>query len=229
MTVVDYLEADPEISDQRFALVSMVLPESIVEKREVFYVTEFLMKKLETLGVDEEKAKNLQEEFQDFKYANHKDLTEKFNVQNEYRNNLSALKIRGVYQTQNEAKSKAQRLQRTDPNFHIFVADVGKWLPLFPSIESQVENQEYAEEQLNQIIKEYVKNKEEKDVLYEKEKAEKIKAAHMDAKAQKEKKVSDEPVSTEPVSSYVKDNKYSINPSKQYKEDAKDGKLLEYP
>ncbi len=46
MTIVDYLEADPEISDQRFALVSMVLPESIVEKREVFYVTEFLMKKL---------------------------------------------------------------------------------------------------------------------------------------------------------------------------------------
>ena len=229
MTVQDYLDADPEISDQRFALVSMVLPQSIVEKREVFYVSEFLMKKLETLGVDEEKAKNLTEEFNDFKYANHKELIQKFTVANEFQNNLSALKIRGVYQTQNEAKSKAQRLQRADPNFHIFVADVGKWLPLFPSIESQVENQEYAEEQLNQIIKEYVKNKEEKDVLFEKEKAEKIKAAHTDAKTQKEKHKQNEAGPTlDPMSSYVKDNEYSINPSKQYQKDRQDGKLLEY-
>ena len=229
MTVQDYLDADPEISDQRFALVSMVLPQSIVEKREVFYVSEFLMKKLETLGVDEEKAKNLTEEFNDFKYANHKELIQKFTVANEFQNNLSALKIRGVYQTQNEAKSKAQRLQRADPNFHIFVADVGKWLPLFPSIESQVENQEYAEEQLNQIIKEYVKNKEEKDVLFEKEKAEKIKAAHTDAKTQKEKHKQNEAGPTvDPLSSYVKDNEYSINPSKQYQKDRQDGKLLEY-
>ena len=243
MVVKDYLDADPEISDQRFALVSMVLPESNVEKREIFYVSEFLMKKFEKLGLDEARAKTLLGEFQDFKYANHKDLTDKFTAQNQYENNLSALKIRGVYQTQDEAKSKAQRLQRADPNFHIFVADVGKWLPLFPSVEAQVSNQEYAEEQLNQIIKEYVKNKEEKDVLYEQEKADKIKAAHADARTQKNLKEQgaslqskqaggheeDSPsASVGPSSLSPKDNKYSINPSRQYKEDTENGKLLEF-
>lgn len=238
MAVKDYLDADPEISDQRFALVSMVLPESIIEKRELYYVSEFFLKKLEKLNLDESQAKNLLEEFQDFKYANHKELTDNFTAQNEYQNNLSALKIRGVYQTQDEAKSKAQRLQRLDPNFHIFVADVGKWLPLFPSVEAQVANQEYAEEQLNQIIKEYVKNKEEKDVLYEKEKADKIKAAHADAKSQRDLRKSETPSQsgvshrdggTDAGPSLLpKDNKYTVNPSKQYKQDLQDGTLLEF-
>ena len=40
--------------------------------------------------------------------------------------NVRGLKIRGVYNTQEEANKRAEYLQKIDPNFHVFVGEVGK-------------------------------------------------------------------------------------------------------
>ena len=42
MTTVDLLYEDPEISNQKFACISFVSPETILKKKELFYFEKFL-------------------------------------------------------------------------------------------------------------------------------------------------------------------------------------------
>lgn len=72
---------------------------------------------------------------------------------------LRGLKIRGIYETREEADEEAKKLQAIDGNFHVFVGDVGKWLPWDPD-PNQCQSQEYKEKQLNDIMKEYLNNQE---------------------------------------------------------------------
>lgn len=62
------------------------------------------------------------------------------------------LKIRGVYQTREQADRRADELAKTDPDFDVFVGEVGKWLPWDPDPNS-AEDQVYQEEQLNDLMK----------------------------------------------------------------------------
>lgn len=66
--------------------------------------------------------------------------------------NIRGLKIRGVYDTYDEAVKRAEHLQKVDPDFHVFVGEVGKWLPWDPSPDSKsVKNQVYAEKALQEL------------------------------------------------------------------------------
>lgn len=67
------------------------------------------------------------------------------------------LKIRGVYETHEEAKKRAHELQTNDPYFHVFVGEMGKWLSWDPDVNS-VEDQVYIEDQLNDLMKGYKEN-----------------------------------------------------------------------
>jgi DNA repair exonuclease SbcCD ATPase subunit len=67
------------------------------------------------------------------------------------------LKIRGVFGTRKEAESHANELQKTDPDFHVFVGEMGKWLPWNPSPDS-IDDNVYQEKELNNLMKEYKKN-----------------------------------------------------------------------
>jgi hypothetical protein len=69
------------------------------------------------------------------------------------------VKIRGVFATRQEADAHAKKLQRLDPHYDIFCADVGKWLLLPPDI-SGIEDQEYQEDYLNNLMKTYRENQE---------------------------------------------------------------------
>ena len=75
------------------------------------------------------------------------------------------IKIRGTYDTQKEAQVRAKVLQRIDPNFNVFVGQVGYWLPWDPEPDS-VGEQEYLESELNNLMQEYKKNQEQKDLFY---------------------------------------------------------------
>jgi hypothetical protein len=63
-----------------------------------------------------------------------------------------ALKIRGVFATKEEAEAHIRRLIKTDPEFDIFVVDMYKWLLLPPNLD-EIENHEYQEPFLNDLIK----------------------------------------------------------------------------
>lgn len=179
---IDYLEEDPVIRSQRYALLSLVLPNSMVQKRELFYVTEFFKKNCEKLEMTEQQTENLLEDFEVFKQQNTNDLDARFANDNKNATSVAGLKIRGVYETESEARMRAKTLQRNDPDFNVFLADVGKWLPIAPSIEYQIENEEYQDSQLQQLMEGYKTNLRLKDEFYAQQKRDKMEAARREGK-----------------------------------------------
>ena len=68
------------------------------------------------------------------------------------KNTDCGIKIRGVFSNKEEAGAWAQKLQKTDSTFDIYVVDMYKWLPVF--IENDdIEDQEFTEKRLNDIVK----------------------------------------------------------------------------
>jgi len=106
----------------------------------------------------------LKEQYDDFLYANKSKLEDEFYTKNEFRTTVRGLKIRGVYGSQAEAVARSKKLQRNDTLHNIFVGEIGKWLPWDPE-PNDVAEQEYAEEQLNTLMKKYKENEEAREVF----------------------------------------------------------------
>lgn len=87
---------------------------------------------------------------------------------------LRGIKIRGVFNKKEDAEKHAESLRKKDPDFDIFVGEVGKWLPWDPTPE-QVEDERWQEKELNNIVANYKKAREESKVLFEERKQEMMK------------------------------------------------------
>lgn len=105
------------------------------------------------------------EDWDNYMYTNRAKLEDEFYAQNQFRTSVRGLKVRGVYGTSQEAEARSKKLQKSDNLHNIFVGQVGKWLAWDPE-PSQIENQEYAEDQLNDLMKSYKKNEEARDQFY---------------------------------------------------------------
>ena len=116
------------------------------------------------------------DDLKDFKYANEEAIEAKFHEENNFQTSVRGVKIRGSYNTIREAQIRAKVLQRMDPSFHIFVGQVGYWLPWDPTAD-KIENQEYQNNQLNEMVKKYKVNEAKRDGFYEQQKQEKKKTA----------------------------------------------------
>lgn len=116
------------------------------------------------------KASALKEQYEDFLYKNREKLEDEFYALNDFRTTVRGLKVRGVYSSKEEAAARSKKLQRIDTIHNIFVGEVGKWLPWDPE-PSQVHEQEYAEDQLNTLMKKYKENEEARE-QFEREKRE---------------------------------------------------------
>jgi hypothetical protein len=99
---------------------------------------------------------------------------------------IRGLKIRGVYNTKEEADKRAKQLQEIDPDFNVFVGEVGKWLPWDPDPHS-VEEQVYGDEKLNDLMKKYKENLEQAKVTEEKRKRDAVDQARIHNESLKEK------------------------------------------
>jgi hypothetical protein len=110
-------------------------------------------------------ATTIKESYDDFIFAQGKKLEEDFFSKNGFQTTVRGLKVRGCYGTQEEAAGRAKKLQRNDPVHNIYVATVGKWLAWDPS-PHDVADQEYAEEELNTLMKSYKENEEQREQFY---------------------------------------------------------------
>lgn len=89
----------------------------------------------------------------------------------EKKSKMNGIKVRGVFSSQDEASEHAKKLQQIDPYFNVFVGEVGKWLPFDPEPTSEnAGNPEYANDQLNGIMKGYIENQNKSKIFHEKRK-----------------------------------------------------------
>ena len=193
----DFLEVDPKIPGQNFVCLSFVSPEKVLKQKEVYFTTKFLE---HFFNSDDQYTKDTREKlmegsmkfdyetvktfYEDWKYTRNNVLDEEFYKMNDYRTTIRGLKVRGVYDTHKEANVRAQVLRRKDPNFNVFVGQIGFWLPWDPECE-EVPEQEYQEEMLNDLVKKYKDNLDSKDDMYEKLKDERIKKAKEEVELRK--------------------------------------------
>jgi hypothetical protein len=187
--VEDYLEADPPVRGQNYVCLSFISPEKVLKNKEVFKVTkflEFLFKDTHTKDengqvvpspgqlareklIKDPSSINYQfvnEIYEDWKYNRDEALENDYREANDFITSTRGLKIRGVYESEREAKVRAQVLQRRDPNFNVFVGQVGYWLPWDPSPDN-VADQEYGDSALNELVKKYKENIQQRDDHYE--------------------------------------------------------------
>lgn len=70
------------------------------------------------------------------------------------KNEKFGMKVRGCFTTKEEAAAHVKKLQATDGSVDIFMLEVGKWC-LIPPQASDVEDVEYQEQYLNDLMKDY--------------------------------------------------------------------------
>jgi len=160
---IDYLEVDKPIPGQNYVCLSFVSPEKIIEDKNIFFCKKFLKSLNNDLKLTDQ---NIEDKFQDFIEMYHQKLQSDFDSKNDNKTSIRGLKIRGVYESRREAEIRAKVLQRMDKSFHVFVGQVGYWLPWDPN-PNNIQNQQYAEKELNNLVKSYKENEEERDFYYQ--------------------------------------------------------------
>lgn len=171
--VEDFLEEDKPIQGQKYVCLSFISPENVLEDKKTFSLYHFLKDQ------NPDYAKTYAEFKEDFKYYqedNLEKIQDQFDELVDYQTNVRGVKVRGVYDNIKAANIRAKVLQKLDRSFHVYVGQVGFWLPWDPSA-NNIDDQEYAEPELNRLVKEYKKNETKKDMFYEEQKREKQKAA----------------------------------------------------
>lgn len=195
---VDYLEVDEPIPGQNFVCLSFVSPESIIQSKESFKVAKFLQSYAKDKDLD---VKKLMKEYDDFTYKYSDEIQRDFDKENNFQTNVRGLKVRGTYSTKEEAERRAKSLQNIDSDFHVFVGQVGYWLPWDPCAD-KIEDEHYIDTQLNEMMQKYKENNIDRDIFYEEEKRDKIKAAREEVIRKKKEKLEEEKAlenSQEPV------------------------------
>ena len=145
----DYLDVDKPIPGQSFVCLSFISPEKVIQSRDAFMFSEFLKLK----GID-------MVEYTDYVEQNEEDLEKTYHKFNNFKTSVRGLKVRGVYDTADEAKIRAEQVRASDSNFDVFVAPVGYWLPWDPSPDS-VKEKDYMDKNLNELMFNYHKNREQ--------------------------------------------------------------------
>jgi len=162
----DFLENDRSIPGQNFVCLSFLSPENVIKNRELFNFHKFAKSCDGLTSLSFEECSNQYEDFCELHRDKLKrDYISEFGMVTSVR----GLKVRGVYDSIEEAQFRAKALQRVDSNFNVFVGQVGFWLPWDPS-PSQIKNQEYANDQLNELMQKYNENQTKKDLFYEQNK-----------------------------------------------------------
>ena len=200
MSETDFLDEDEKIRNQNYVCLSFLSPAEVLENKEAFYFSKFIesfSKEMNTLldnlsekfPVEKELLntvktsnkhifdhKEMDEQYKFFKSNNYDEIEKDFHANNSFKTSIQGIKVRGVYDTIEQARKRCDVLKKKDTYFDIYVGEVGCWMPFSPNPTS-IEDQEYGEEQLNTLMKKYKENKEAKDQIFDKRKIEAVKTS----------------------------------------------------
>lgn len=202
----DYLEQDAPIRGQNYVCMSFVSPEDVIADKGAFAVKKFLESFSASAGealtkaaelADPETREKLEALRSSYSYVfagdaivdahekflrdNGERITKEFDSGNNFRTSVRGIKIRGCYETLDEAKNRGETLIRNDPKFHVFIGEMGCWCPWSPNPE-EIKDEVFAETQLNTLVKEYKENTENRAAEYAKRKDEMTKRAMEDGR-----------------------------------------------
>ena len=223
MDKVDYLDVDKPIPGQNYTCISFVSPDELMKQKELFLFNKFMNQRCgelenqvsEVIKQCSDEVKNkierdiveklrlemkytyteFKSKYDDFRYKYNDELNTAFEKVSDKKTSIRGVKVRGCYDSYEQAERRAKALQRTDRSFHVFVGQVGYWLPWDPNAD-QVQDEEYLEGELNTLMQEYKKNEINRDIFYEDQKREKLKDAErerLEAESNKIEEVLDEP------------------------------------
>jgi len=130
------------------------------------------------------KESSIVESYEKYMAMNRQRLEDEFHKQNNFQTSMHGLKVRGVYSNQEQANAHAKALNKKDPYFNVYVADVGEWLPWDPEPE-EVKDQEYQSDDLNKLMQSYKDNAAKRDAFFEEDKRQKMSKAAADVAAAK--------------------------------------------
>lgn len=193
----DYLRADPERRGQKFVVLSVLNPEDTLADRRVFEFGRFVRSIAADVGalLDTlvERAGDLadtrstvsdsvrmireryaymwddaamQDEMRVFCRANADRITADFDKDHDFATSVRGINVRGVCETQQEAAAMVEQLKVTDTTHSMYTGNVGYWLPLAVHPED-IGDSEYAESQLNTLMKKYTELQADNEVRYE--------------------------------------------------------------
>ena len=208
---MDYLDEDKPIRGQNYVCLSFISPEDVIRNKEVYYLEQYL----EKLSVDLKmffdnmltkypddadlikqikenhnhlmSGDDLQEDFKFYKKTNAERIEKEYLEKNNFQTTIRGIKVRGSFETLKEAQIRAEVLRKMGDKFDIYVGQVGVWCPWSPNPE-ELQEQEYAETQLNTLMKQYKDNLSMKDEFYQQRKEEKIQEAQQKLKKALEQK-----------------------------------------
>lgn len=122
---------------------------------------------------EEVKKTDIHEQYQIFLLKNEKDLQELYDNKVEFRTNMRGVKVRRSFATVEETQMFAKVLQRRYPKDNLYIGKVGAWLPWDPS-EHLMPEVEYAEKELNELMRKYKENESNKEMFFAEQREESI-------------------------------------------------------
>ena len=171
VTVNDALEAKALESEKAdLSGVADVCRRSKVQIDSVLTGLQAFVKK----NVAELSEDKIKESYDSYMYTHGQKLEDEFYKKNGFHTTVRGMKVRGVYNSHEEAVARSKKLQRMDTLHNIFVGEIGKWLPWDPE-PSRVANNEYADDQLNTLMKKYKENEEAREEFYRDKKEQSVK------------------------------------------------------
>ena len=189
----DYLDEDADLRGQKYVCISFVSPEDVIKNKEAFmfskYLTKFsadmndLLGNIESRFSDQQDIRDmvtlikqrydcvfsgegLEDDYNFFKSTETDVLENDYLKLNNFQTSVRGIKVRGSYETEAEARARAEAITKFDPNFNVYVAQVGRWCPWSPN-PSDIADCEYAEEQLNTLMKNYKNSQEARNNVYD--------------------------------------------------------------
>ena len=136
------------------------------------------------------KKTDIHEQYQVFLLKHEKELDSQFTEKVDFRTNVRGVKVRRVFSELAECQMFAKVMQRRYPRDNLYVGKVGCWLPWDPS-EHVMPEVEYAEQELNELMRKYKENEANREIFFEEEKAEKIKNQRVENEMRKSKALED--------------------------------------
>lgn len=105
------------------------------------------------------------------------------------KNDMMGMKIRGCFATQDEAAAHVKKLRKQDTIMHIYMVEVGKWMPIPPpkDVEDSAET-EFQEQYMQEMMKGYKENQEKAKTMF-KERVANIKKDGLDAHLTDEERI----------------------------------------